>query len=184
MFRSNTSALLAVAMILTACGGPPTAPQTPTVSLISPVQATPEPSFVPSPATRGQVAVVVDVIDGDTIRVRLDGQTFRVRYIGIDTPELEREAEPAEWMAPEAKTQNEALVAGKNVFLEKDVSETDRYGRLLRYVWVGDTMVNGEMVRLGYAQAITYPPDVKYQPWLRKLQQEARREGRGLWAPQ
>lgn len=136
-----------------------------------------------SPAKQGQYADVVGIVDGDTIRVRYDGQTYKVRYVGIDTPELERDGEPAEWMGPEARDRNEMLVAGKNVFLEKDVSETDRYGRLLRYVWVGDTMINGELVRQGYAQAITYPPDVKYQTWLRQLQDEAREDGRGLWAP-
>ena len=66
--------------------------------------------------------------------------------------------------------------------LEKDVSETDRYGRLLRYVWVGDLMVNAELVRLGYALVSTYPPDVKYQDLFLRLPQEARAAGRGMWA--
>ena len=183
MIRHRTLVALATVLLLAACSTS-AEPDAPTVPAFPPNPATPTSYHGPSPATNGQYAVVVDVVDGDTIRVRIDGQTFRVRYIGIDTPELEREGEPAEWMGPEAKSQNEALVVGKNVFLEKDVSDTDRYGRLLRYVWVGRTMVNGEMVRLGYAQAITYPPDVKYQPWLRQLQEEARRESRGLWAAQ
>jgi len=75
-------------------------------------------------------------------------------------------------------------VEGKVVRLEKDVSETDKYGRLLRYVWVGDLFVNAELVRLGYAQVATYPPDVKYQDIFLKLQREARETGRGLWASQ
>jgi micrococcal nuclease len=64
------------------------------------------------------------------------------------------------------------------------VSETDRYGRLLRYVFLADgTFVNGELVRQGYAQAITYAPDVKYQELLRALEREARDAERGLWRP-
>ena len=81
-------------------------------------------------------------------------------------------------MAPEATAKNEELVGGKVVRLEKDVSETDRYGRLLRYVWVGDLMVNAELVRLGCAQVSTYPPDVKYVDLFLRLQREAREAGR------
>jgi len=68
------------------------------------------------------------------------------------------------------------------VRLELDVQERDRYGRLLAYVWVGDTMVNAELVRRGYAQVMTIPPNVKYQQLLVKLQREAREAGRGLWS--
>jgi micrococcal nuclease len=76
---------------------------------------------------------------------------------------------------------NTALVAQQRVILEKDVSETDQYGRLLRYVYVGDRMVNAELVRLGYARAPSYPPDIRHQEYLRQLEAEARRAGRGLW---
>ena len=65
--------------------------------------------------------------------------------------------------------------------LEKDVSETDKYGRLLRYVWLGGQMVNALLVQDGYAQVSTYPPDVKYQELFLALQREARDAGRGLW---
>ena len=126
-------------------------------------------------------ARVVRVVDGDTIIVSLDGQERRLRYIGIDCPELAHSGKPREWMAREASEANERLVGGRIVYLEKDVSETDRYGRLLRYVWVGDRMVNAELVRLGYAHAITYPPDVKHQDLLRAAQREAREAKRGLW---
>jgi len=134
-------------------------------------------SPVPTP-TQGEWATVVRVVDGDT--VELEGG-HRVRYIGIDTPETKHPEEPVEWMGPEAAAKNEELVGGKIVKLEKDVSETDKYGRLLRYVWVGDVMVNAELVRLGYAQVSTYPPDVKYADYFLKLQREAREAGRGLW---
>ena len=111
----------------------------------------PEPQFEPVEAE------VIRVIDGDTIEVEIDGSSYRVRYIGIDTPEV---GQPC---ADEATEKNRELVEGKVVWLEKDVSETDRYGRLLRYVYVDDTFVNDELVRLGYAVVSTYPPDVAHE---------------------
>ena len=119
---------------------------------------------------------VVSITDGDTIRVLLDGQEFAVRYIGVDAPE------PSEPYGAEARDQNARLVSGKIVRLESDVSLTDSFGRLLRYVWVGNLMVNAEMVRLGYARAIAYPPDLKHQDELNALQNEAEKAARGLWA--
>jgi hypothetical protein len=86
-------------------------------------------------------------------------------------------------MGPEATAANKALVENKTVTLEKDVSETDKYGRLLRYVYVGNIFVNAELVRQGYAQVSTYPPDVKYQSLFLQMQREARAAGRGLWGP-
>ena len=124
---------------------------------------------------------VVRVIDGDTIVVSIEGREHKVRYIGIDCPETVHPQKAVERMGPEASEANKKLVGGKRIYLEKDVSETDKYGRLLRYVWVGDVMVNAELVRLGYAQASTYPPDVKYQDLFLKMQREAREHGRGLW---
>jgi len=183
MFRRSMAALLLTILALAACS-PWTPLQTDIHPIPPPIKQTEALPGQPKPSQgQGRFAQVVDVIDGDTIRVRYGGQTYRVRYIGIDTPELEHDGTPADWMGPEAKAKNEMLVIGKNVFLEKDVSETDRYGRLLRYVWVGDIMMNGELVRQGYAQAVSFPPDVKYLNWLRQLQQEAEEEGIGLWAP-
>jgi micrococcal nuclease len=119
-----------------------------------------------------ETVLVTRVIDGDTIEIE-GGE--RVRYIGIDTPEVGR------CYASEATARNRDLVLNKQVRLERDVSETDRYGRLLRYVWVGDTMINEALVRQGYAQAATYPPDVKYQSLFSSAQQEARNANMGLW---
>jgi len=124
------------------------------------------------------------VIDGDTIEVSLEGQPYKVRYIGIDTPETVHPTEAVQWMGPQATEANRRLVEGQTVLLEKDVSETDKYGRLLRYVWVGELMVNAELVRLGFAQVSTYPPDVRYQDTFLQLQREARDAGRGLWGEQ
>ena len=157
---------------MTACASKPT-PVAPT-----PVEAAPTTA---NPISELQQAQVVRVIDGDTIEVFIGGKTYKVRYIGIDTPETKDPQKGVEWMGPEAAAKNEELVGGKVVGLEKDVSETDRYGRLLRYVWVGNLMVNAELVRLGYAQVSTYPPDVKYADLFLQLQREAREAGRGLW---
>jgi len=127
-------------------------------------------------------ATVTRVVDGDTIEVNLGGTIYKVRYIGIDTPETVHPSEPVECFGQEASDRNSELVEGKTVRLEKDVSETDKYGRLLRYVWVGDIFVNDYLVRHGYAYAYTYPPDVKHQEQLRQAQREAIENNRGLWA--
>lgn len=123
------------------------------------------------------------IIDGDTIEVSVEGQLYTVRYIGIDTPETKHPERPVEWMGQEATAKNKELVGGKIVGLEKDVSEADQYGRLLRYAWIGDLMINAELVRLGYAAVSTYPPDVKYQNLFLELQEDAREARRGLWGP-
>ena len=101
---------------------------------------------LPARAERIQ-AVVVNVVDGDTIDVSIKDQTFRIRYIGIDTPETVHPTKPEEPYGREASARNKELVAGKTVQLEKDVSETDRFGRLLRYVWLDEsTMVNAVLL--------------------------------------
>lgn len=120
-------------------------------------------------------AKVKRVIDGDTIE--LEGGS-RVRYIGINTPEVK---EPTECYGKEATDKNKGLVEGKTVLLEKDVSEIDQYNRLLRYVWQGDTLINDYLVREGYAFAVSYPPDVNYQERFRNSEREAREESKGLW---
>jgi len=123
-------------------------------------------------------AKVVRVIDGDTIEIE---GGVKVRYIGIDTPETVDPRKPVQCFGKEASAKNEELAGGKEVKLEKDVSETDKYGRLLRYVWVGDLLVNEYLVKEGYAQVSTYPPDVKYQERFLAAQKEARENNRGLW---
>ena len=157
------SSLLLLALALAGCAAPP--------SQLSP----------PQPEAFAE-AQVVRVIDGDTIEVNFAGKPYKVRYIGIDTPETVHPTRGEEPYGKEACAKNKELVEGKIVRLEKDVSETDKYGRLLRYVWVGDLLINAELVRLGYAQVATYPPDVKYHDLFLQLQREAREAGRGLWA--
>ena len=111
-----------------------------------------------------ETALVTRVIDGDTIEIE---GGFRVRYIGIDTPEK------GDFYYEEATQKNSELVLGKKVKLEKDISEIDIYGRLLRYVYINDLFVNAELVRLGYAKAAEYPPDTKYADYFKDLEDYA-----------
>ncbi|MBI2590859.1 MAG: thermonuclease family protein [Candidatus Blackburnbacteria bacterium] len=145
----------------------------------NPVSATPA-SPQPTQATGWNPVTVTRVVDGDTIEIE-GGQ--RVRYIGIDTPETVKPGTPVQCFGKHAADNNKELVLGKKVRLEKDVSEVDKYGRLLRYVWVEEIFVNDYLVRNGYAQASTYPPDVKYQSQFAAAQKEAQENQIGLWSP-
>lgn len=127
----------------------------------------------------GVLTTVVDVIDGDTIKI--EGGEI-VRYIGMNTPETVDPRRPVECFGKEASVKNEELVQGKVVELEKDISERDVYGRLLRYIWVGDTLINEQLVREGYARVSTYPPDVKYEDVLLESERFARGNEKGLWS--
>ena len=129
---------------------------------------------LPASTATNTISVTI-VIDGDTVVIS-SGE--KVRYIGIDTPEVF----PEEAFGQEATKANRELVLGKSVRLEKDISETDKYNRLLRYVWVDDTMVNVELVRRGLAVAKAYPPDTKYRALLEAAESEAILAGRGMWA--
>lgn len=122
--------------------------------------------------------VATRVIDGDTIELE-NGQ--KVRYIGIDTPETVDPRKPVQCFGVEAKNRNKELVEGKQVRLEKDISETDKYGRLVRYVYVGDTFINLALVQEGFASSYTYPPDVKYQNQFIEAERIAREQKKGLW---
>ncbi len=135
----------------------------------------------PSSATPARV---IEIIDGDTIVVRLGGKPFHVRYIGIDAPEMHSPATgSAEPFAHAAKKANERLTAGRTVFLEPDISDTDRHGRLLRYVWLDEkTMISAELARLGYARVNRYPPDTRHQAFLETMEREARKARRGIWS--
>lgn len=124
------------------------------------------------------ITKVGHVVDGDTIKLE-SGEV--IRYIGIDTPETVDPRKPVQCYGKEASAKNKELVDGKEVKLEKDVSETDKYGRLLRYVWLDDVLINELLVREGYAQSSSYPPDVKYQDRFIEAQRLAREENKGLW---
>ena len=156
----------------------------------TPAQPTPEADLGSAPTGETVDAELVRVTDGDTIRVLIDGEEFPVRYIGIDTPEVDDSRADVRKLADAATKTNADLLDGRQIRLETDISETDQYGRLLRYVWVSDAasptgwlLLNLELVRRGFAQVTTYPPDVKYVELYTAAQEQARDAKVGLWAP-
>ncbi len=129
-----------------------------------------------------ELGEVTAVVDGDTLKVRINGTVFTVRYIGIDTPETKHPTKGIECFGPEASVYNSEQVGNRTVGLEKDVTNTDRYGRLLRYVWMGERLINEELVLEGYAAAKAYPPDTRYQERFEKAQERAETNGKGRWS--
>lgn len=127
---------------------------------------------------------MTDIVDGDTIRVRHEGRNEPVRYIGIDAPELSAAGGP-EPLAGEATAANRRLVGGRDVCLERDVSDRDRFGRLLRYAWLADgTLVNQALLEQGLATVVVFAPDTKYHAdRLYGAEDTARRARIGIWAP-
>lgn len=135
-------------------------------------------------------ATVTYVVDGDTVHVTLSGgKEEKIRFIGVDTPESTREVEP---YGKEASAYTKNRLDGRKIWLEMDVEERDRYGRLLAYIWleqpadddeseVRAKMYNAELLLNGYAQVMTIPPNVKYADLFVDLQQEAREDNKGLW---
>ncbi len=124
------------------------------------------------------------VIDGDTIEIE-GGE--HVRYIGMNTPETVDPRKPVQCFGHEASERNRELVEGKFVRLAKDITERDKYGRLLRYVFLptgatSSIFINLALVEEGYAFSYTFPPDVKYQKEFVAAERAAREAGRGLWA--
>ena len=143
-------------------------------------------SPTPSPTIITSGYIVKRVIDGDTIELTTGD---KVRYIGINTPELHDPRKLVECYGHEANKYNQQLVEGKTIYLEKDVSNTDKYGRLLRYVYIDNDsstsprlMVNQLLVNNGYALVSTYPPDVKYVSLFIDAESHARNNNLGLWS--
>ena len=137
-------------------------------------------------------AVVTRHTDGDTAWFLLDGGAEeKVRFIGIDTPEVFGETEP--YGAEASAYTADAIPVGTTVWLELDVEERDQYGRLLAYVWlerpdetsdvrIRAGMLNARLLLDGYAQVYTFPPNVTYVDHFTRYQTEAREAGRGLWS--
>ncbi|CAN5160014.1 hypothetical protein BH09PAT2_BH09PAT2_06730 [soil metagenome] len=131
-------------------------------------------------------AEVAKAVDGDTIQLTT-GE--KVRYVGMDTPETKHPTKGVQCFGHEASDKNKALVEGKKILMEKDVSETDRYGRLLRYIYLPNPeathealFVNEYLVEQGYAHVLTYPPYVKYNQIMLDAETVARTNNRGLWS--
>jgi len=171
----------------------------PVASLPTPRAARATPRQAPAPVKphlAKETAVVARVVDGDTLEIHYRGRKDTVRFIGVDTPE-KRDNEKARRDAARTKRDIETIIAtgkaassylrslvrvGDTVTLEFDVRPRDKYDRILAYVYRRDgVMLNELLVRGGYAQAYTLPPDVRYAERFRNAEAEARREGRGLW---
>jgi micrococcal nuclease len=124
---------------------------------------------------------VARVVDGDTIEL---ANEEKVRYVGVNTPESVDPRWKVECFGKEASSFNKNLVEGKTVRLEKDISDRDKYGRLLRFVYLEDgTFVNEALVREGYAYASPYTPDISKKELFREAESDARTHARGLWSP-
>jgi micrococcal nuclease len=203
--------LIAFVLALTSCGGsspplvdkPPVPPPTQQQEQTEPAP-TSDPAQTPQPSPQASAqppiplsqVTVTRIVDGDTIYVRLSsGAEEKVRFIGVDTPETRHASKPVESYGPEAEAYTRAQLDGKQVWLELDVQERDRYGRILAYVWLSppsqiddweirDKMFNARLLLDGYAQLATYPPNVKYVDHFRKYQAEARDGNKGLWGIQ
>lgn len=127
----------------------------------------------------GNTASVLRVNDGDTITVRINGRSERIRLIGIDAPELGQ----FPWGVKAKRHLEELLSSSREVFVEFDVDRHDKYGRLLAYVRTGGgRMINEEMLKDGYAVLFTFPPNVRYAKELRVAQKYARERRLGMWA--
>lgn len=185
MTRKNLNLLAGAIVILISIFFSPAQINTKTSSDAKSYQTTgPNPSVSPS---LGSVTLgkVVRIVDGDTFEIE-GGQ--KVRLIGIDTPETVAPNKPVACFGQEASNKTKEIIMGQEVKLEKDISETDKYGRLLRYVYVANpeatsesVFVNDFLVKSGYAQVSTYPPDVKYQNLFLESQRYAKENNLGLW---
>lgn len=147
---------------------------------VSPTTSSTAPQVTTTPTVKtGDWFEVARAVDGDTVELA-DGT--KVRYVGVNTPETHHPTKGVQCYGKEAQAFNQTLVVGKKVRLVKDVSETDRYGRLLRFVYLEDgTFVNSLLLKEGYAEVMTYPPDVAKSKEFIAVQAEARSAKRGLW---
>lgn len=151
------------------------------------------PTNVPAPTTfiaDKQTVLVTRVIDGDTIEI--EGK-IKVRYIGVNSPEIYHDSTGKktgeQCFANEAYLENKKLVEGKTITLVKDISEKDKYGRLLRYVYLGDPstssgqalFINDYLISNGFAKLMTIKPDIKYSVNFKEAQNKAKENNLGIW---
>lgn len=162
-----------------------------TLTATSSISPTPTPTSTPNPtsmsAPKGMQEVKVDfVVDGDTIKVLINGNVETIRLIGIDTPETVDPRKPVQCFGREASNKAKEILNNQIVYLESDPTqgERDKYQRLLRYVWLGDnTNFNKLMILEGYAHEYTYAVPYKYQTEFKQAEKEAEESSRGLWSP-
>ena len=128
-------------------------------------------------------ADVVGIVDGDTINVMLNGQTYSVRYIGIDCPEMAGTSIGIVTISNQAAQLNRDLLEGQEIILAKDTSEMDEYGRLLRYVFIDNVFVNYKIIEEGMAYAVNYAPDTACSSYFASAQSQAKTASIGVWQP-
>lgn len=190
---------LLASVVLTGCGSSPSATSAPQQNAPGAQQNAAEPAKTDSPGqpaspVKVTLAIVTSVADGDTLHVKINGREEKVRLIGVNTPEI---AHPdlgikEQPYGKEAAAYTQKRLTGKQVYLELDVGERDKYGRILAYIWleqpksdseaeVRAKMYNAELLLNGYARVMTVPPNVKYADMFVKFQREAKDAGKGLW---
>lgn len=146
------------------------------------VQATPS---TPTETSNSSLYKVTSVVDGDTLKVSMNGTVETIRLIGIDTPETVHPTKPVECFGKEASNKAKATLTGQNIRIELDPTqgERDKYDRLLAYVFLEDgTNFNKFMIAEGYAYEYTYNLPYKYQSDFKKAQADASSQKKGLWA--
>lgn len=208
MNKKILAALLSLGLILTACSEEDTNNNDTIESVESVEDTKEEPESVVSeeePSTTTEVeeekvesiayeeAKVTRVVDGDTVEVSDGNSTYKLRLIGVNTPETVHPNKDVEFFGKEASDFTKEKLTDATIYLEKDVSDTDRYQRLLRYVWlekpsnnptedeIKEKMFNAILVKEGYAYSSAYAPDIKHQELFDKLQKQAEESNAGLW---
>lgn len=144
-----------------------------------------QPKSAPSQAAQANrlSATILSVTDGDTMKIKVNGKNETVRLLLVDTPETKHPSKPVQPFGPEASAFAKQTLEGKNVEIEMDISERDKYGRLLVYLWVDGKMFNEMLLEKGLARvAYVYPPNVKYVDSFREIQKKAQTDGIGIWS--
>lgn len=135
-------------------------------------------AIIPSPTVIREKAIVSFVYDGDTIELT---DKRKVRYIGIDAPEVNWKKGNPQCFATQSAKVNQEMLKGQEIELAKDISDVDKYGRLLRYIWIDGIFLNDFLLRQGYARLELIAPDTNYSNQFKEAQKEARDNKRGLW---
>ena len=182
----NMGALLVVLIILICVASPDLLSELAERILRLPEDVLPHPTeAVQPPPEELNGPYPVKRVVGDTIIVQIDGEDYRVRMIGVDTPEsVHPDAEKNTQEGLDASAWTKDLLTGQSVYLEYDVDRWDDYDRLLAYVYLSDgtTMVNKLLLENGMARTMTIQPNSKYADSFAKIQSEARKKGVGFWA--
>jgi micrococcal nuclease len=140
-------------------------------------------SLLQSPEKNRIPVQVLDVVDGDTIKVEVDGKSETVRFLLVDTPESVHPNKPVQPFSKEASKHTEGMLSGSDVELELGIGERDKYGRLLAYVYADDKSVQKSLLEKGFARvAYVFEPNIKYVDDYEKIQKQAQKEGIGIWS--